>query len=99
MEVEPSSAKLVSGWSPDRALKDRLAATLALHLPAGDVRYLHGRVFLVLTSASVETIRGWLSPCLTDGDALFVVEFERWAAAGQTSAAGWLPASPAGDGP
>jgi hypothetical protein len=65
-------------------------AALREQVPAEDVCYLYGRVFLVATEASTEQIRDWLLPCLPDDGSVFAVEVERWSSAGPSSGREWL---------
>lgn len=77
MEPIPT-LKLVSAWSPDRHLRAMIEEVLRAHVPAEDIRHLHGRVYLVYTAAEPAEIRDWLASHLVDGERAFVVEFERW---------------------
>ena len=74
----PGSLKLISGSSPNRSLRDVLGQALLARSGENDMRHLHGDTFLVHTEAEPAAIRDWLAPLLSDGESLFVVEFERW---------------------
>ena len=90
MEIGPGSLKLVSAWSPRHSVRERVAAVLQRHIRAEDIRYLHGRVFLLYTAAEPATIRDWLAPYLEDDESVFVVEFERWSGYGPSPDRDWL---------
>jgi hypothetical protein len=89
-EVGTGSLKLVSGYSPHRSLRGIIEQTLIERVGANDVRYLHGRVFLVHTDAESEAIRDWLRAVFENGESAFVVEFERWSGLGDAIDATWL---------
>jgi hypothetical protein len=89
-DVGPGSLKLVTGWSPDRSLRDALHETLRAHIAENDVRRLHGETFLAFTDAEPAAIRDWLAPVLLEGESVFVVEFERWSGHGPAIDRGWL---------
>jgi hypothetical protein len=89
-EVAPGSLKLVSGYSPHRSLRGIIEQTLVEHIGANDVRYLHGRVFVVHTDAEAEAIRDWLRDAFEESESAFVVEFDRWSSLGDAIDATWL---------
>ncbi len=88
--VGPGSLKLITGWSPDRSLRDALHESLRAHVAESDVRPLCGESFLAFTDAEPATIRDWLAPALSDGESVFVVEFERWSSSGSSIDRDWL---------
>jgi hypothetical protein len=88
--VGPGSLKVVTGWSPDRSLRDALHETLHAHVAENDVRHLYGETFLALTDAEPAAIRDWLAPVLSEGESVFVVEFERWSGSGSSIDRDWL---------
>lgn len=88
--IGPGSLKIVSGWSPHRSLRERLELALLERIRADDLRYLHGRVFLVYTDDPPAAIRDWLIPALLEGESVFVAEFERWSAYGPSVDRKWL---------
>jgi hypothetical protein len=85
-----ASLKLVSAWAPGKGWRERVEDALREKIPARDLRYLYGRVFLVATDASPEQVRDWLAPVLPDDGSTFVVEFERWSGAGPAIDLEWL---------
>jgi hypothetical protein len=89
-EVRPGSLKLVSGYSPHRSLRGLIERTLIERIGENDVRYLHGRVFVVHTDAEPEAVRDWLRDVFEDGESAFVVEFERWSGLGDAIDSTWL---------
>ena len=90
--VGPGSLKCVIGWSPHRSLREPLEAALRARMSPADVRHLHGDAFLVYTEASTSDVRDWLTPGLSEGESVFVVEFERWSARGPVADRDWLRA-------
>ncbi len=88
--VGPGSLKLVTGWSPDRSLRDALHETLRAHVAEGNVRHLYGETFLAFAHADPATVRDWLAPLLSEGESVFVVEFERWSSCGSSIDRDWL---------
>ncbi len=88
--VGPGSLKLVTGWSPDRSLRDALRETLRAHVAENDVRHLYGETFLAFTDAEPAAVRDWLAPVLSEGESAFVVEFECWSSRGSSICRDWL---------
>ena len=89
-EIGPGSLKCVSVWSPYRSLRGLIQTTLAGRLRIEDVHHLYGDVYLVYTDAEPAAIRDWLAPGLAGDESVFVVEFERWSAAGPAADQRWL---------
>ena len=82
--------RLVSAFSSDYGLKGRVEAALIAHSSPEQVRYLHGRVFLVRTTKSPEDIEGWLTAVLGPDDRLFVVAIGDWSARLDPALTQWL---------
>ena len=88
--IGPGSLKCVTASSAEGSLRERLDDVLRAHVDADDIRHLYREVFLVYTDADTAAIRDWLTPCLGDGDSVFVVEFERWSGYGPAPDRRWL---------
>lgn len=89
-EIGPGSLKLVSVWSSVRPLRGLVQSALTGHLRQEDVRHLFHDVYLVYTDAEPAAVRDWIVGGLAGDESVFVVEFERWSAAGPAADQRWL---------
>jgi len=80
---EGATLKCVIAWSPRRPLHDLLADGLAAFADAGDIQRLGDEACLVYSPAPADEIRDRLRRELEDGEALLVVEFEKWSGHGR----------------
>ncbi len=86
-----ASLKLFTGWSPDRslcALCTKRCARTSLTTKRTASAALDS--FLAFTDAGPAAIRDWLAPVLSEGEAVFVMEFERWSGSGPSIDRDWL---------
>jgi hypothetical protein len=88
--VSDGSLKLVTARVPDHGPDTKLERTLIEHIDAENVRRLHKGVFLIHTDAEPSAVRDWLVPQLSDGECVFVAEFERWSSHGPAIDRRWL---------
>ena len=88
--VGQGTLKLVSGWSPSRSVDQTIGRILTDSAGPNDVRRLSDGVYLVFTAEEPEDVRNEIAAQLTEGDSVFVVEFERWSSQGPAADRTWL---------
>ena len=82
--------KLVVAWSDRRNLCSLVRDALAEIVPEGELRALGDDASVVHTSETAAAIRDRLRERLSEGDHVFVAEFEAWSGHGPSLDAGWL---------
>jgi hypothetical protein len=88
--VGPGTLKCVAGSSPHRELRDPLERALCATIGPADVRHVSGDVFVVHCEMDTSELRDALAAEMSEGESVFIVEFERWSGYGPAVDRRWL---------